>query len=189
MSKTNPSTVLVVLDCGAREADVLRTLPSLADASAPEVLGLFIEDEDLLGAARLPGTVEISVTDLRTAQLDPERIERDLATQAASAQRIFETTARRCKLRHSFRVSRGRTGEMLVKAAVETDTVIVCRPLRASGLRARRAAEFHALMGEHGRVLFVNEPWASGVSVVAVCADASDNSREALERASAMAGS
>ena len=88
MSTTKPSTVLVVLDCGAREADVLRTLPSLAGVSAPEVLGLFIEDEDLLGAARLPGTVEISVTDLRTAQLDPERIAQDLATQAASAQRI-----------------------------------------------------------------------------------------------------
>jgi hypothetical protein len=179
--------VLFVLDCGAREAEVLRTVPFLSDPGTMEVKGLFIEDEDLLGAARLPGVTEISITNLETKELDPARIAHDLTRQAQHAQNIFEASARKLKLRHSFEVSRGRTGEALVKAAMTSDVVVICRPLRASGLRARRGAEFAALIAEHARILFVNEPWSTGTSIVAVNVDEAPSSREALQRAHTIA--
>lgn len=181
------ASVLVVLESGALDADVLRAVPSLSGNGEPKVRGIFIEDEDLLGAARLPGMAEVSVASLEVVSFNLDSIRRDLTRHAEAAKMLFESAARQLKLSHSFEVARGRASDALVSAAGLSDWVVVSRALRSPGMRSRSGGYFRSLLERHSRLLFVNEPWASGSSVVALCDSGSDETREALLRAAAIA--
>ena len=183
MARKRNTQVLFVFECGGVEADVLCALPSLAHGEMPEVLGLFVEDEDLLGAAMLPGASEVSLASLNSGALNPERIASDLARQARGMQELFEASAKKFNLSYSFRVSRGRAMETLVDEALGSDLVVVCRPLRAAGLRSRPGTQFRQLLEQNRNVLFVNEPWRSGTCVLAVFDGVTDNCEDAMRRA------
>jgi hypothetical protein len=95
------------------------------------------------------------------------KVKQALASQAQQIRSIFELAARRHNLPHTFKVSKGRTIEMLAKSAKKKDIVVVGRLLR-SGFRVRAGAQYAAFATSHQDLLFVNEPWSSGSSVVAV---------------------
>jgi nucleotide-binding universal stress UspA family protein len=170
MSSERAIRVLVTFDCTHPNERVLSALVRLLGAVAVDVTGLYVEDEDLLRAASLPGLREISLSG-KEATLDIARIVRDVAREAASAQRSFESLARRLaseheRLQHHFLVARGRIAEEMGRAALEADLVVVTRALRPSFLRPRLARAYEDLVRQSRQVLFVNEPWASGTSVV-----------------------
>ena len=170
MTDDRPVRILLTLDCGAVDRDafnVLRFIAGGGDGGNVELTGLYIEDEDLYSAARLPGLPEVSATGAVTT-LEPSRIDAEIASQARSARAEFETSARRSRLKYAFRVMRGRSVDTLVDAAAASDCVVVTRSLRASGLRARRGEHFEPLVAQKKNLLFVNEPWASGRSVVVI---------------------
>jgi hypothetical protein len=169
MTNDNPTHILMTLDCGAMDANAFRVLKLLADGHHIKVTGLYVEDEDIYNAAQLPGMKEVSLANGSVSTLDPTRIDEQIANQARSAQEEFESLARGMKLEYSFQITRGRTIERLVEAASTSDMVVVNRSLRASGLRARSGTHFEPLLRQHENLLFVNEPWASGRSVVALC--------------------
>jgi hypothetical protein len=144
---------------------MLRQLPRLLGAEALDITGLYIEDEDLMRAARLPGLREISLSG-QVAELNLERLQRDIAADLALVRESFEALARELSLRCRLEVARGRLAEALSAAAAESDFVVVSRTLRSSGLRARAGVQFRPLLHETRSILFVNEPWASGTSVI-----------------------
>ena len=90
--------------------------------------------------------------------------------------KAFEALAHELSLRCRVEVARGRLSEALCTAASESDFVLVSRTVRTSGLRPRTAPQFGPLLHQTRRVLFVNEPWASGSTVVVLGDD-----REAIE--------
>jgi hypothetical protein len=170
MSAEHYLRVLVTFDCSHPDEAVLRQLAELLAAEALELTGLFVEDEDLLRAAALPGLREISLSGAESG-LDPDRLARELARDAETArqtfQRLAQTLAKRHgRLRHRFLVTRGRTAEEIHRAAAEADFVLVTRALRASGFRPRLGRTFQELVRQPVNLMFVNEPWASGSSVV-----------------------
>ena len=162
------------------DANAFRVLTLLTDASDMKVTGLYVEDEDIYNAARLPGMKEVSLTNGSISTLDPIRIDKQIASQARSAQKEFESFARRMKLDYSFQITRGRQIERLLEAATTSDIVVVNRSLRMSGLRTRRGAHFQPLLKQQDNLLFVNEPWASGRSVIALCEYHPDDCERAL---------
>lgn len=180
--------VLFLLDCGSQDADALSAVTALAGEQPVEVLGLFVEDADLLGAAALPDSVEVSIYTQKITKLDQDSMQQALASQARQIRSIFELAAQRHKLSHTFKVIKGRTIETLVRSAEEKDIVIVGRSLR-SGLRVRAGAQYAAFAGSHQDLLFVNEPWSSGSSVVAVLDEHQTPSRahKTIEKAQAIA--
>lgn len=160
--------ILISFDCEAIAPDLLEMLAVLSDGHNLELTGLFVEDEDLLQAARLPGLREVSLTgEVRSLTVD--QISRQLSQQAASAKARFEASVRKLNYTGSFRIVRGRALEPVAAAARESDLVVIARSLRSSGLRARLGLAFETLLAEHFNVLFVNEPWASGSTVIALC--------------------
>ena len=166
----NRLRLLVALDCASPSEAVLRALLRLLDADTLDVTALYVEDEDVLRAARLPGAREISLSG-HEVSLDAARLARDMAADVTAARQSFEHLARRLarqhrRLQHHFRVARGRMAEELNRAADQSDFVLVTRALRASGLRPRLARTFTGLVSQKKHVLFVNEPWASGSTVV-----------------------
>jgi hypothetical protein len=140
-----------------------------------EITGLYVEDEDLMRAARLPGLREISLSG-HIAELDFGRLQRDIAAELATVRKALEELAHELRMRCRVEVARGRLAEALSAAACESDFVVVSRTLRASGLRPRAGVQFGPLLHQIERILFVNEPWASGTSVIVLGAD-----REALD--------
>jgi hypothetical protein len=162
--------VLLTFGNASPDEQVLRAIWSLLDSESVEMTGLYVEDEDLLKAAQLPCFREVSRAGVQ-APFTTGRVARDVADEAASAQRAFAALAERLISLHGplaqrFLVARGRTAEALDRAAAESDFVLVTRSLRAGGVRERPGSRFAGLVRQPRHVLFVNEPWASGSSVV-----------------------
>lgn len=180
--------VLVTFDCARPSEDALLQLTALLEFDRLEVTGLYVEDEDLLRAASLPGLREISLTGVES-RLDAEHVHGELARDAAAARAAFATLTHRLighhqRLTQRFDVIRGRVADALALAAADADLVLVTRTLRRSGLRPRQARAFAALARRPATVLFVNEPWASGTSVV-VIATTDDGVRQGARLAAA----
>ena len=168
--------VLVTLDGPQPDERVLRTLWNLLDPDALELTGLYVEDEDLLRAANLPCLREVSFTGSE-AGLDAARLAREMAEEAAAAERAFETLAaglmrEHRRLAHHFTITRGRFAQVFDTAAADADLVMVTRALHATGMRRRLGRSFGPLVRQPRHVLFVNEPWATGSSIVVLnCSD------------------
>ncbi|MCB1685864.1 MAG: hypothetical protein KDI31_15325 [Pseudomonadales bacterium] len=160
--------ILISFDCDSIAPDVLEMLAVLGDGQNMELTGLFVEDEDLLRAARLPGLREVSLTG-EVRNLSVDQISRQLSQQATQAKARFEASVRKLNYTGNFRIVRGHALEPVAAAARGSDLVVITRSLRSSGLRARLGLAFETIVSEHSNVLFVNEPWASGSSVIALC--------------------
>lgn len=183
---TKRSRMLLAMDCDKPDAAAVRVLFEIASDEAVEMVGLYVEDEELLRAANLPGLKEIFVSG-RSERLDPERIAHDLSRQAAAAQRGFDDLARQLAAEHRglqshFLRARGRLAEELDRAAAETDMVLVARS-QSGGLRRHHGVTFRGLLHRPGHVLIVNEPWDSGTAVVVVPAPGAVPVAERLARA------
>lgn len=162
--------VLVTVRGSGPNEDALRAVWSLLDSQTLEMTGLYVEDEDLLRAAALPCFREISFAGTESA-LDASRLARDMDSEAAAARHAFEALAGRLagehrRLLHRFLVTRGRIAEELVRAAAESDFVLMTRAPGGFGLRHRIGRELARLVQQPKHVLLVNEPWASGSSIV-----------------------
>jgi len=179
MAAEHPTRVLLTLDAGVVDQDALSALMLLGEGDDVEVTGLYVEDEDLLRAARLPGLTEVSAEGQITT-LNHDDLTRRLAAQASVARHSFEAVARSHRLKCTFRIVRGSVVETLVTAAAESDVVVVHRSLRSTGMRTRHGSQFEPLVRRHGNLLFVNEPWRTGSSVVALCESPSADGSRAL---------
>lgn len=173
--------ILVTLDCDRLDVDVFRALRAVADRF--ELTGLYVEDEDLLKASRLPGLREVLMSTGEVKELTPSQMEQQISGQALRARHEFERSARVLNVDYRFQVVRGRPAERVAEAASGSDMVVISRSLRASGLRARGASHFAPLMQPRANLLFVNEPWSSGSVVIALC----ETSPQACDRALAVA--
>lgn len=185
-NESTPGRVLLTLDSGSIDEDALRALKLLTNQSDVEITGLFVEDEDLYQAAQLPGLIEVSPSGV-VSSLDHEALARGVAAQARRARAQFEAFARQLGLNFSFEVARGRLIDTLLKAAAASDLVVVHRSLRVTGLRTRRASHFAPLLQQQQSMLFVNEPWRSGSSIVCLYESDSAAGRAALEAATRIA--
>jgi len=160
----------VAPDAAGPEQAVLGMLGAMEGQVRLDVTCLYVEDADLLAAARLPGLREVSLAG-EESSLDPARLSMDMQRAAAAAEQHFQRTARQlarlhAHLDHRFQVARGRLAEELNRAAVDADLVVLSRALRATGLRPRTGRSFLDLLRQPGAVLLINEPWASGSAVV-----------------------
>jgi hypothetical protein len=165
MSTGGRLRVLISFDSARPTEELLALLPQLLGPAELELTGLYVEDEDLLRAAQLPLLREVSLKG-QLSELNAERLHREQSREAATIRQAFEQLASGMRLQHRFIVTRGRATEELARVAADSDFVMVARALRASGLRTRSGAHYGALVRQPNNVLFVNEPWRSGSSVV-----------------------
>ncbi|MEO3428590.1 hypothetical protein AAFN88_07010 [Pelagibius sp. CAU 1746] len=124
--------VLVALDSSTACAVTLEVAASLAAATASELSGLFVEDQDLLHLAGLPFAREVQLGKVRPGEslsrdLDPAVLLRDLRAQAAVAREAMAKQAALHRLAWSFQVAKGRSEEALLLAAAAGDVIAVAR--------------------------------------------------------------
>lgn len=172
--------IVVALD-GSSEA-TFDTMIELARELEVELVGLFVEDTELLDAAALPFGETGFPTASRRA-LDVGAMERSLRAQARRIEREFGSRLLGRSVKWTFEVVRGRLGPAITAMAAEDDIVVVpvARPTardpraRAHASRTARAGEASWLLvsdprRDGGRIAIAPPPGAAIATVARVVA-------------------
>ncbi len=132
--------ILVALDASAASGAALGAAVRLAAGMEAELLGLFVEDINLLRFAGLPFAREVGFLTARTRRMGSADMESALRAQASLAQEALTTAAQGQHLRCSFRVVRGEVSAQLLEAAHEVDLLVIglkTRDVRRVGATVR----------------------------------------------------
>jgi hypothetical protein len=117
--------VTVVLGSSESSRPLLDALLPLVRGRSAEVLGLFVEDDELLRLAALPFSQELCRLTLVARRLDPAEIERQFRLRARLARRALESALGVEHARYSFRSVRGRLAALLASEAGDMDVLIL----------------------------------------------------------------
>lgn len=170
------SRILVALDDAGAALAALAAAAALASRLRAELLGLYVEDIDLLRLAGLPFARSVGHSLALEQPLDFEGVERAFRRQAERMKELLEEAAERERLAWSFRVSRGRLLEAMMEQAGQSDLMVFCRSRRTTpsprGL-ARSVVVLLRHAGEIERVLDVGAHLArsGGGELVILMAD------------------
>ena len=118
---TDIKRILVALDTSAHSHAALEAAAIMAARLDAELLGLFVQDMELLQLAQLPFAREVGLTSAGRRPIDPRSMEVSLKAQAQMAKSAFEAAAQRHGLQCSFRVTRGHVVSELVAASADVD--------------------------------------------------------------------
>jgi nucleotide-binding universal stress UspA family protein len=146
--KPDPRRILVALDSAERSASALEEAARLAAGMEAELVGLFIEDSELLAAAALPVTRLLSGHEGRPGALDSALVQRAYRIWSAELRKNLEAVAARWQVRCSFQVTRGALAEQLLSQTGERDLLAVETDRR---LRRSRGAVAAQHVAEHAR--------------------------------------
>lgn len=177
--------ILVALDASGDVRAAIEAAVRLAAGPRAELVGLFIEDLNVLHAAGLPFVAQVNRVTGARESFDPETLERAFRQRAAEAERVLAMSARAARLHYSFTRIRGHAAKELLSASGGADIVVIGKRARASA-RAGRVIE---TITTRARVTCVIEdeapaPARRGILVVD---DGSQAARHALRLAMALA--
>lgn len=177
--------ILVALDASAHSLAALEEAAHLAAAMEAELLGLFVEDINLLRLAGLPFTRQISYPSGTAERLSAERLDRELKARAEMARKALAEAAERRRAAWSFRIARGQVAAEILAAAAEADLILAGRagwsPARLIGSTAR------ALLSAAPRAVLLMSREAAGKGPVMAVYDGSADARRALDTAARLA--
>jgi nucleotide-binding universal stress UspA family protein len=117
--------IMVALDASTRGQAALDTAAELARGA--HLLGLFVEDINLLRLAGLPFAREVGRASAAARPLEFAEVERAMRMDAARAQRSIAGAAQRLQLQWSFRVTRGQMIAQVLAEAAQVDMVVLGR--------------------------------------------------------------
>jgi nucleotide-binding universal stress UspA family protein len=113
------------MDASEHSRSALRAAAELASAFQAELVGLFVEDINLLQLADSPFAQEISFLSPGLRQLDRELLKRQLRVQADRARQELAAVASRADIPWTFRVTRGGVSAQILAAATDADLTIL----------------------------------------------------------------
>lgn len=119
--------ILVALDASTHSAAALEAATELAARCGAELLGLYVEDINLLRLAGSPFAQEVGQFTAIRRRLDIQEVERQIRGQRVRIRRMFEVTTRKTRLRRSFQVTRGAVANEVLRAASEVDALVLGR--------------------------------------------------------------
>ena len=176
--------ILVALDDSTKAIGLLRSAAELAETLDAELIGLFVEDIDLLRAAELPFFREIDLITKTRRRLDRRQIERILQDRAGEIRSEAERLLQETTIQWRFRIARGHVSEEIKNAAADVDLLIMARSTmsdRRLGSSARNLAR--AVPGN----LLLLEPSAERYNNLVTIFDGSDKALHAMETAAHLA--
>lgn len=139
-----PRRILVALEAGESAPALLEAAANLAAGLHAELVGLFVEDSELLDAADLPVTRSIPSHAQAQMPLDARLMRRALRIWETKAGDALASAAERWRVKWSFRVVRGTMEEQILAEARSDDLLALGTPGKAVR-RARLAAASRAV--------------------------------------------
>lgn len=129
-NETKIQRIVVALDATEQSVHLLEAAAELAQSLGIELVGIFVEDINLLRLVDLPFAYEFGSFSTARRPLQTITLERQLRAQAATLRRMLMRVAQQRKLAWSFHVVRGVIAAEVNKATSETDLVILGRSRR-----------------------------------------------------------
>ncbi|MBN1929231.1 MAG: universal stress protein [Chlorobiaceae bacterium] len=182
-------TIAVAIDCSPHSKASLEAAAEMAARLKAELIGIFVEDINLLRVAGLPFAEEIRLYSPTTAKLDTAQLERLLRLQAEQARELLQHTAQARTLHHTFRVLRGMVSEQLMLAAPEADMLVLGRSGRSPSCRKSLGSTARTALSEGKMNVMLMRPGVTAAEgPLLVLYDGSEASKRALGTALAIAG-
>ncbi len=180
VQKSSIKQILVALDGSPSSISALEKGAKLAAGLNAELVGLFVEDINLLRATQLPFTQEISFFSSGYRPLDPLELERQLRVQADRVRQIMERIALAKNLSARFRVVRGAVAEEILNAAKDADLLMLGKTGRSlPGFSRFGSTVRHVVIRRPGMTL-VWHLHGSDIRPVVLVYDGSESARKAL---------
>ncbi len=177
--------IVIAVDASPTSIAALEATVELAAVWEAEVLGIFVEDVNLIKAASLPFAGEVGSHSGAFRRIDPDNVRRQFRSQAERARESLTRAAVRHRVTASFRIVRGRVNEELLAALSQSDLLslgkggktLAARLGLGSTARAIAAtASGHVLLLSHvsqvtGPIAVVHDGSPAGERALAVAAD------------------
>jgi nucleotide-binding universal stress UspA family protein len=180
--------ILVALDASANSLAALEQAAMLAAGMEAELVGLFVEDINLLRIAALPFARQICYPSGAKESMDCVKMERELRVRAEHAREALAAVAERAQAPWSFRITRGQVTAEILAAASEADLVLLGKagwsPARSPGLGSTALA----IAASAPRALLLVQHGAHLGNHIITVYDGSNTSRKAAQIAVRLAG-
>lgn len=180
--------VLVALDTSPSSMAAARAAARLASRFEAELVGLFVEDLDLLHLTNSPMARHVDLLTASSETVESLDVERQLRAQAGRARRALAQLADRSEVAWSFQVARGNVAAEVLAAATENDLVSLGRFGLSLRHRRRLGKIARALLAEGNRCTLLIERMEEVRPPVVAVFDGSEASRSALVLATEFAG-
>ena len=150
--------ILVALDASPHSLAALEIAVDLAARFHAELLGLYVEDINVLRLAEFPFAREIGLFSGKSRQMETQDIEGQIKAQMARARQIFDGITARASMQASFHVARGGVGTEIIEAALDADVLILGRAGWSPDTRTRLGSTARAALCQSpGLTLVVQE--------------------------------
>jgi nucleotide-binding universal stress UspA family protein len=182
-------SIAVAIDCSPHSKASLEAAAEMATRLKAELIGIFVEDINLLHMAGLPFAEQVRLYTATTEKLDTAQLERMLRLQAEQARDMLEHIAQTRTLHHTFRVLRGMVPEQLMLAAPEADMLVLGRSGRSPSCRKGLGSTARTALDECKMNVMLMRPGVTAAEgPLLVLCDSSEASKRALRTALEIAG-
>jgi nucleotide-binding universal stress UspA family protein len=179
--------ILVALDASPDSLAALQAAVRLAARMEAELLGLFVEDVNLLRVAESPFAREILYPSARETPVSRSSMELLLRRQSEQARAALESAAQRAQVRCVFRTVRGQVASELLSAAAEADLLAMGKLGWSLGSQLRMGSTALELVASTIPLLLLCESGAPVKPRLVVYYDDSPQARRALLAAAELA--
>jgi len=180
-STSSIKQILVAVDGSPASMSALENSIELAARLNAELVGLFVEDINLLRATQLPFTREISFFSSGFRRLEVAELERQLRVQADRVRRLMERLTGSKKLSATFRIARGSIAEEILNAGKDADLLVLGKTGRSRpGFRGSGSTVRNVVVQRAGLTLVWRAYGTSAMPVV-LAYDGSESAGKALD--------
>lgn len=176
--------IVLAIDASLPSLEAARTAAELARALGAELLGVFVEDLNLLRLAALPFARELRVPDGADQPLEQARLEAELRTLAAWARAELARAATAARVPWSFEVRRAALPEAVLAAAGDDDLLVLGSHGHAA--RGRPGSTARAAVARATRPVLLHPRGAAGGRGLLLAHDLSEGSQRAVAGAEAL---
>lgn len=176
--------ILVALDASAHGRAALKAAARLARSLGAELVGVYVEDADVLGLPRVSFLRETDALSGEERSIRREDLERRLRLEVTRLRRAMEEAAGESEVKWSFRVTRGRVVASLLEAARSAD--LVSLGARSHWMGRDPGSTTRAVVTRAGKPVMVLRKGATLGDRVCVLFDGSEPARKSLAQAAGL---
>lgn len=147
--------ILVPLDTSSTSTVLIAQATRLASQLQAELLGIFIEDINLLRLATLPFAREFAYDSVAGRKLDTQMMERSLRAQSERIRKALEQAAASTKIRPSFQVIRGNVVTELLAVVTDKDLLILGKSLQEKEFAGSIGSRTRAVIAQANCNIFI----------------------------------
>lgn len=145
--------IIVAMDASNHSFSALEAGVVLAENLDVELLGIYVEDTNLLNLAGLPSARELLLSSATELAIDSRSMERSLRLHASRAEEALREATLHRQVRSQFQVVRGHIADTLVASTLDEDLLILSHGRPHPGnvaIRVARRASRSVMLVRHG---------------------------------------